>query len=165
LGLSGAKDSSVSAVALFEAYCIDKKPAASTMNRWRVVFTTLDALPPEEAVQDPDGAQRWLDSLRTEHRSARTVRDIWLSAARTVFKWAVRKRRVLANPFEGCTVEVTAGHPDQGDGEGVYRGRGPEDPAGSLAGRGPPAGHEGRRMGSCPTMGALAVRLHGSTGR
>jgi integrase len=95
-----------SAVALFEAYCLDKKPAASTMNRWRVVFTTLDAIPPEEAVHNPEGAQRWLDALRTEDRSARTVRDIWLSAARTVFKWAVRKRRVPANPFEGCTVEL-----------------------------------------------------------
>jgi site-specific recombinase XerC len=47
-----------------------------------------------------------VDTPRTKSRSARTVRDIWLSAARTVFAWAVRKRRVPANPFEGCTVEV-----------------------------------------------------------
>jgi integrase len=100
---------SASSVALFEAYCQDKRRAASTVNRWRCVFMALDALPPHEAVRDPDGAQRWLDGLvgtGTPPRSHRTVKDVWLSAARTVFAWAVRKRRVAANPFEGCTVEV-----------------------------------------------------------
>jgi len=94
---------------LFEAYCQDRRRAASTTNRWRVVFTTLDALGPDETVTDPEGAQRWLDGLigsGTPPRGHRTVKDIWLSAARTVYAWAVRKRLVPANPFEGCTVEV-----------------------------------------------------------
>jgi hypothetical protein len=95
---------SASASQVFQAYILDKQPKTSTISRWRVVFTALDA------ARETDGAdwdaQQWLDSLRTESRSARTVRDIWLSAARTVFAWAVRKRRVPANPFEGCTVEV-----------------------------------------------------------
>lgn len=42
------------------------------------------------------------------------VRDIWLSAVRAVFGWAIRKRRkntegrllVETNPFEGCSVTV-----------------------------------------------------------
>jgi integrase len=54
----------------------------------------------------PEAAQRWLDGLKTEDRSARTVRDIWLSAARTVYAWAKRKRLVAANFFEDCVVEV-----------------------------------------------------------
>jgi integrase len=44
--------------------------------------------------------------LKTEDRSARTVRDIWLAAARTVYTWAKRKRLVAVNPFDGCVVEV-----------------------------------------------------------
>jgi len=93
-----------SASQLFEAYILDRQPKTSTISRWRVVFTALDSA---READGPDwDAQQWLDSLRTENRSARTVRDIWLSAARTVFVWAVRKRRVTANPFEGCTVEV-----------------------------------------------------------
>jgi integrase len=89
---------------LFEAYCQDKKPAASTINRWRAVFTTLDTVSNWQA---PGwDAQQWLDSLKTVDRSARTVRDVWLSAARTVCRWAVRKKRLGRNPFVGCTVEV-----------------------------------------------------------
>jgi integrase len=111
---SGAADAQLrsatpSAAALFEAYCQDKRRAASTVNRWRCVFAALDALPPHEAVKDADGAQQWLDGLvgtGTPPRSHRTVKDVWLSAARTVFAWAVRKRRVAINPFEGCTVDV-----------------------------------------------------------
>ena len=95
---------SASASQLFEAYILDKQPKTSTVSRWRGVFTALDAA--REAEGPEWDAQQWLDTLRTESRSARTVRDIWLSAARTVFAWAVRKRRVPANPFEGCTVEV-----------------------------------------------------------
>jgi len=113
--LPGAGDVSASAAtvdkhsstALFDAYCLDKKPAASTINRWRVVFTTLDAQP--EPITDSERAQQWLDDLvgtGTPSRKHRTVRDVWLSAARTVFAWAVRKRRVVANPFARCTVEV-----------------------------------------------------------
>jgi hypothetical protein len=93
-----------SAAALFKAYCLDKKPAPTTVSRWRVVFTTLNAS--QEPVMDPEAAQRWLDGLKTEDRSARTVRDIWLSAARTVYAWAKRKRLVAVNPFEDCVVEV-----------------------------------------------------------
>jgi ATP-dependent Clp protease ATP-binding subunit ClpA len=45
-------------------------------------------------------AQQWLDALVTS-RSPRTVRATWLSAARTVFRWAVRKKRIAVNPTAG----------------------------------------------------------------
>jgi integrase len=89
---------------LFDAYCQDKEPAASTVNRWRAVFTVLDTV--ESWYAPCWDAQVWLDGLKTEDRSSRTVRDVWLSAARTVCGWAVRKKRLPTNPFEGCTVEV-----------------------------------------------------------
>jgi hypothetical protein len=98
-----------SAVVLFEAYCHNKPRAASTIDRWRCVFTALDALPAREAVRDQRGAQRWLDGLigtGTPPRKHITVRDIWLSAARTVFGWGVRHGHVESNPFKDCVVEV-----------------------------------------------------------
>jgi hypothetical protein len=65
-----------SAKALFEAYCLHRKSAPSTVSRWRPVFAALDALP--EPVADRGQAQAWLDGLQTLDRSARTVHDVWL---------------------------------------------------------------------------------------
>jgi integrase len=96
-----------SAVALFEAYCQAKQIKPRTIDRWRCVFTALDALP--EAVRDQRGAQRWLDGLvgtGTPPRKHRTVRDIWLSASSAVYAWGVQHGHVATNPFKGCVVEV-----------------------------------------------------------
>jgi integrase len=94
----------LSAMQLFEAWRVDRQPAASTVARWRGVFTTLNAM--REPIQDAEVAQQWLDSLKTEDRSASTVRGFWLRAARTVYAWAKRKRLIAVNPFEDCVVEV-----------------------------------------------------------
>jgi integrase len=91
-------------LALFDAYVLDKQPAKTTISRWRAVFAVLDALPAPLDTQD--AAQQWLDGLKTPERSARTVRDCWLAAARTVYRWAKRRRMVEVNPFDGCVVEV-----------------------------------------------------------
>jgi integrase len=91
-------------VALFDAYVLDKQPAKTTISRWRAVFVVLDALPVPLDTQD--AAQQWLDNLKTPERSASTVRDCWLAAARTVYRWAKRRGFVAANPFDGCVVEV-----------------------------------------------------------
>jgi integrase len=93
-----------SAEALFEQYVAGVGVAPSTASRWRPVFDALDAL--DRPITDTAAAQRWLDSLKTEKRSPRTVRDIWLSAARTVHEWAKRRGMVKVNPFDGCVVEV-----------------------------------------------------------
>jgi hypothetical protein len=89
---------------LFEAYCLDKQSAPSSVARRRIVFKTLDAL--REPIRDAEDAQRWLDSLKTKDRSAHTVRVTYLSAARAVYAWAKRKRLIAVNPFEDCVVEV-----------------------------------------------------------
>jgi integrase len=89
---------------LFEAYCLDKQSAPSSVARRRIVFKTLDAL--RESIRDAEDAQRWLDSLKTKDRSAHTVRVTYLSAARAVYAWAKRKRLIAVNPFEDCVVEV-----------------------------------------------------------
>src|SRR5262249_49909565 len=51
-----------------------------------------------------DDAQAWAEGLVTKKRTARTVNDVWCSAARTVFSWAVKTRRIASNPFEATTV-------------------------------------------------------------
>ena len=96
--------SRIGAVALFDSYVADVKVAPTTASRWRPVFDALDAL--DQPITDTAAAQRWLDSLKTEKRSARTVRDIWLTAARTVHAWGKRRGMVKVNPFDGCVVEV-----------------------------------------------------------
>jgi integrase len=90
-----------SCLALFEAYVRDANPAASTINRWRAVFRTLDGHLGRKdlAAFTSDEAQAWISSLRTSKRGARTVKDIWLSAARTVCEWARKQKRLTENPF------------------------------------------------------------------
>jgi hypothetical protein len=91
-----------SCFALFEAYVLDVKPAASTVNRWRAVFKALDLHlggAKDLGSFTGDEAQEWINSLRTSGRQARTVKDIWLSAARTVCEWARKRKRLRENPF------------------------------------------------------------------
>jgi integrase len=54
-----------------------------------------------------DQAREWKDRLITKERSAaKTVSDIWLVAARTVFGWALKECLIQANPFVGVRVTV-----------------------------------------------------------
>jgi integrase len=95
-----------SAVSLFEAHSKDKQLAAQTIARRRCMFTALDAA---RAAEGPKwDAQKWLDGLigtGAPPRTPATVR-LWLTSIRAVFAWAVLKKRVAVNPFDGCTVDV-----------------------------------------------------------
>jgi site-specific recombinase XerD len=51
-----------------------------------------------------DDAREWSRQLGTAKRKARTVNDVWINAARTVFAWAERERLVGSNPFKGLKV-------------------------------------------------------------
>jgi integrase len=86
---------------LFGAYVEAVKPARSTVTRWRSVFIALDAYLNGRSVDalEPDEAQRWIASLITGKRKARTVKDTWASASRTVFAWAVGQKLIGTNPF------------------------------------------------------------------
>jgi integrase len=103
-----SKGAAKSALELFEAYVLAVKPAVATVDRWRAVFTALDghlAGRDVEALADDD-AQQWMASLITSKRGARTVKDIWLSAAHTVFEWARKQKRPPANPFADVEIAV-----------------------------------------------------------
>jgi integrase len=107
---------------LFDAYVLEERPAKTTISRWCAVFAVLDALP---APLDTQGAaQQWLEVLKTPERSARTVRDCWLAAARTVYRWAKRRRMVGGQPVRWLRCRGAAQDRDTGDRTRVHRGRG-----------------------------------------
>jgi integrase len=105
---------------LFEAYVKAVKPARSTVNRWRVIFTTLDKhLDGRDlGTLSADEAQRWAASLITasdnaptdkparRKRGRRTVSDIWVTAAKTVFAWALAEKYISANAFADVSIRV-----------------------------------------------------------
>jgi hypothetical protein len=94
---------------LFGAYFKAAKPAQSTVNRWRVVFTDLDKHIEGRNIDDftADEAQSWARSLVvTDKRTERTVSDIWVAAAKTVFGWALKEKLTTTNPFAGVSIRV-----------------------------------------------------------
>ena len=89
-----AVDTGVTVKQLFQQWVVARKPRASSVDRWRGVFLELQKRFPNAAAAIlPTEAQDWLDGLISEERSGgKTVRDIWLTAAKTVFNWAVSKK-------------------------------------------------------------------------
>jgi integrase len=55
-----------------------------------------------------DEAIQWKGTLVTAERSPSVANDIWLTAARTVFRWALANKLVRTNPFEGVSIAVPA---------------------------------------------------------
>jgi integrase len=47
----------------------------------------------------------------TPGRSAHVVEHIWMRSAKTVMGWAVKRKRLMANPFQGTTVAVPRAKP------------------------------------------------------
>jgi hypothetical protein len=50
--------------------------------------------------------QQWANGLINSDRTARTVADVWVGAARTIFAWAIEEKLLLRNPFIGWRVKV-----------------------------------------------------------
>jgi integrase len=93
---------------LFEAFVAAIKPADRTVIRWRAVFLEMQR---EFADVGADGitedaARKWMQGLITNTRSAETVRTIWLSASKRVFRWAREHKRIHQNPFQEVKVDV-----------------------------------------------------------
>jgi integrase len=93
---------------LFEAWVKARHPSHSTVESWRTVFNALTRYFPERSAASisHDEAQEWLDQLVTSGRSAATVRNTWLRATRTVYKWGVRRRKLANNPFADAVIDV-----------------------------------------------------------
>jgi len=92
----------------FELWIDERKPAPSSVNRWRAVFSALrETFGARDLVTiTTEEAQEWIEGLTTEDRSAHVVNDVWLRAARTVLQWVVTRKRLPSNPFSGATVAL-----------------------------------------------------------
>jgi integrase len=92
----------------FESWVSARQPAKSTISRWRGVFENLECklAGPDAQPLTNDTAQAWAKELITAKRSARTVRDVWVNAAQTVYAWAKTERLIDNNPFEGLPITV-----------------------------------------------------------
>jgi integrase len=105
---SAVPRSGKSATQLFEGYSAASNLAAGSIDRWRVVFSTLDR---HLAGRDfdalsADEAQRWVTALVTKKRSPFTVMTVWVTALKAVGAWAVKQRHIARNPFADCSVRV-----------------------------------------------------------
>lgn len=102
------KAAGLTAWGLFEAWVKEKKPRPQTVDRWRAVFLNLQALFSDKDANEitEDEARQWAKGSITEERSAQTVQEVWLNAAKTVFRWGKETKTLDHNPFAEVKVTV-----------------------------------------------------------
>ncbi len=93
---------------LFERWVSAVKPAPATVDRWRGVFLKLDEDFGAKGARTltAEEAQQWADGLISSERSARTVKEVWIVAAHTVYAWALKRKSIPANPLAEVEVSV-----------------------------------------------------------
>lgn len=98
---------------LFARWIAERKPAASTVTRWRSAVLDLEAHFGDRDIStvSPADAVQWKDRLLTEERSAATVNDSWLRAAKVIFGHAVANKLITRNPFDGVRVAAAGKKP------------------------------------------------------
>ena len=81
----GTVDPSLTPWSLFERWIATAKPAVSTVDRWRAVFLRLQSDFPNTnaAALLPEQMQHWANGLINSDRTAGTVAEVWVNAART----------------------------------------------------------------------------------
>src|SRR5262249_39904560 len=101
-------DSGITPWALFEKWIEERQPAASSIESWRYVFLAMSEHFKDRSAASimPEEARSWIKGLVSPERSARTVRNTWVTASRTVFGWALENKLVSCNPFDGIKVTV-----------------------------------------------------------
>jgi integrase len=92
---------------LFDGYVAERKPAASTVKRWRPIMDSLVG-----HVGHDDASQfsfEHIISWKTEllsSKAPKTVREVYLAALKTVLTWAVENRKLPANVASGTKVRA-----------------------------------------------------------
>jgi hypothetical protein len=98
-------DPNLTPMALFKQWATEVEPRAQTVRRWRCVFVQLQATHPGAASMTTDEAQVWARGLINSERGTRTVRLVWVTAAKAIFEWAKGQRLLAHNPFTGVKVQ------------------------------------------------------------
>ena len=93
---------------IVNGYLLERKPAPSTIKRWRPVFAHFKRwIGLDDAGKvSSDDIVRWKTELIQSGVSPRTVREVYLAAIKVVFGWAAENRKVQPNPTTGITVRV-----------------------------------------------------------
>ena len=102
-----AADCGETPMQLFERWAAARRPARGTLESWRYVFDAMGNYfnGRSAASITDDEAQEWVNSLANKDRSGHTVRRTYISASRTVFRWALKHKHIPHNPFK--EVETT----------------------------------------------------------
>ena len=95
-------------MALFDGYCLERQPSASTRKRWRPVMVDLVRhIGHEDASRyTADDIVSWKEALADRGVSGRTIREVYLAAVKVVLGWSVENRKIAANPATGISVRV-----------------------------------------------------------
>ncbi len=95
-------------MALFDGYVRERQPSPATIKRWRPVIANLTHhLGHDEALRvSADDIVDWKEALMDHGVSGRTVREVYLAAAKVMFAWAVENRKLATNPATGISVRV-----------------------------------------------------------
>jgi integrase len=93
---------------LFDEFVKARRPVANTVQRWRSVFLEMRRAFADVGATGitEDAARTWVRGLVTQGRSPSTVREVWLTASRSVFAWGLDHKHVRRNPFVGIKVDV-----------------------------------------------------------
>jgi hypothetical protein len=107
-GVPARASSGPSCWELFEAFVKATTPAENTVQRWRAVFLEMEREFADTGANGitEDAARAWITGLVSEKRSALTVREVWLSSSRRVFRWALTHKLISKNPFADVRVDV-----------------------------------------------------------
>jgi len=97
---------------LFDGYVAEENPSPATVKAWKPIMVHLGVFlghTDSERVTTDD-LIRWKDHLLVtptkngSPRSAKTVKDSYVAAAKAVFNWAKRNRKIPENPAVGIVV-------------------------------------------------------------
>jgi integrase len=99
---------------MFDGYVTEKKPKPSTVRAWRRQIARLVTFIGHDDARrmTPEHMQRWKEHLLTvpnakgQMLSARTVKDTYLAAAKTILGWAAENGHIEQNPVAKIRVRV-----------------------------------------------------------
>lgn len=105
--------SKVSISGLLTAYVAEAECKPATVKAWKGCTQHLIAfLGHDDAARvQPQDIVRWKENLAApnaqgEVRSSRTIKDKYLAAAKTIFKWAAENHKIASNPTLGISIRV-----------------------------------------------------------